>query len=187
MVPRLHADPLVDALALPLPAGGVPLRTWSTVNGDRTRIEPEYELIDTGVFDDDRYWQITVDYAKADTRRRLHPAARPATPAPTRPPLHVLPTSGSATRGRGARTTASAPSRRGARLVATPRLGRYVLVADGEPELVFCDNETNAERLFGAAQSPRRTRRTPSATTSCTVSARPPRSARARRRRCATG
>ena len=39
--------------------------TWSRVNGRRGRDEPEYELVDTGVFDDDRYWAVTVDYAKA--------------------------------------------------------------------------------------------------------------------------
>jgi hypothetical protein len=35
------------------------------VNGHRTREETEYELLDTGVFDEDRFWQVTVDYAKA--------------------------------------------------------------------------------------------------------------------------
>ena len=34
-------------------------------NGGRNRFDPEYELLDTGVFEDDRYWEITADYAKA--------------------------------------------------------------------------------------------------------------------------
>ena len=36
------------------------------VNGRRSRLEPEYELLDTGAFDDDRYWIVEVDYVKAD-------------------------------------------------------------------------------------------------------------------------
>ncbi len=39
--------------------------TWSRSTRQRGRDEPEYELVDTGIFDDDRYWAVTVDYAKA--------------------------------------------------------------------------------------------------------------------------
>ena len=48
------------------PQRRVPVRaTWSTENGRRGKLDPEYELLDTGVFDDDRYWVVDVDYAKA--------------------------------------------------------------------------------------------------------------------------
>ena len=60
-------------------------------NANRTRDEPEFELLDTGVFDGDRYWQITADYAKAapdDVLIRI--AARNAGPEPAE--LHILPT-----------------------------------------------------------------------------------------------
>ena len=36
-------------------------------NARRGYDQPEFELLDTGIFDEDRYWDITVDYAKADT------------------------------------------------------------------------------------------------------------------------
>jgi hypothetical protein len=81
-----------------------------TVNGDRTRDEPEFELLDTGVFADDRYWQITVEYVKAspdDVCIRLSPA----TPVPTRPRSTCGPRCGSGTRGHGAPTTAGPCSR----------------------------------------------------------------------------
>ncbi len=66
MVPGLHPDPLLDALALPLPADASSrTATWSRRTPAAGRTEPEYELVDTGIFDDDRYWAVTVDYAKA--------------------------------------------------------------------------------------------------------------------------
>ena len=66
VVPRLHADALVDDAGATTTRSGRS-RTSELVadNGARGRDEPEYELVDTGVFDDDRYWAVTVDYAKA--------------------------------------------------------------------------------------------------------------------------
>ena len=94
MVPGLHADPLVDALALPLPAGARSrTTTWSPSNAPRgPATSREYELVDTGVFDDDRYWAVTVDYAKAgptDLCVRDHASTNRGPEAAT---LHVLPT-----------------------------------------------------------------------------------------------
>jgi hypothetical protein len=57
----------------------------------RTRDDPEFELLDTGIFDGDRYWQIAADYAKAapdDILIRV--TARNAGPEPAE--LHILPT-----------------------------------------------------------------------------------------------
>ena len=47
------------------PQAEFPYNDLAAENRRRGRAEPEYELIDTGVFDEDRYWQVTVDYAKA--------------------------------------------------------------------------------------------------------------------------
>ena len=107
VVPRLHAHALVDALALRLPAGRVPLRAAGRREPARGRLDPEFELLDTGVFDDDRYWDITVDYAKADARRHLHPGAGPQRRARRGARCTCCPRCGSATRGRGASTTAA--------------------------------------------------------------------------------
>src|SRR5579884_271196 len=48
------------------PQGAFPYDELVRVNAERGRGDPEYELLDTGAFDGDRYWEITVDYAKAD-------------------------------------------------------------------------------------------------------------------------
>ena len=61
-------------------------------NARRGRHDPEFELLDTGVFDEDRYFDVTVEYAKADAGRHLHPDHRARTAGPDSATLHVLPT-----------------------------------------------------------------------------------------------
>ena len=60
-------------------------------NGRRGKFDPEYELLDTGVFDDDRYWICEVDYAKADPTDLLM-TVRVTNAGPDTDTLHVLPT-----------------------------------------------------------------------------------------------
>jgi hypothetical protein len=121
-------------------------------NARRTRAEPEFELVDTGVFDDDRYWAVEVDYAKADPtdmciRIRVHNRG----PEPAS--LHVLPTLWFRnTWSWGLPGRDYMPEIRGkpGALVAEHKLlGRLVLAGDGSPAQLFCDNETNAERMWG--------------------------------------
>jgi hypothetical protein len=135
------------------PQAPFPYSDLITVNAQRSRLEPEYELIDTGVFDADRYWAITVEYAKAapnDICVRL----TICNAGPDAATIDALPTvwfrntwaweSPDSVPSISAGATAEA-------LVAQHQdLGRYTLVGDGEPDALFCDNETNAERLFGA-------------------------------------
>ena len=66
MVPGRPAQPRLEPLALPLPAACLSLRRSGQENGRRGKWDPEYELLDTGAFDDDRYWIVEVHYAKAD-------------------------------------------------------------------------------------------------------------------------
>ena len=92
VVRRRDADRLVAALALPLPAGRVPVR--AAARGERAARparDREFELVDTGVFDDDRYWQIAADYAKA-APRDLCLRIRVRNAGPEAAELHVLPT-----------------------------------------------------------------------------------------------
>ena len=78
VVRRLDADPLVDALALPLSAGRVPLRrNSSTENAPRGRDEPEYELVDTGVFDDGPLLGDRGRLREGRPRGHLRPPRRP--------------------------------------------------------------------------------------------------------------
>jgi Mannosylglycerate hydrolase MGH1-like glycoside hydrolase domain len=124
-------------------------------SGRRGRDEFEYELIDTGVFDDDRYFDVFVEYAKESPEEILVRVAvwnRGPDPAD----VHVLPTlwfrndwSWLGDRGRPAlRQVAGGPGR--AVVHAThPRLGDRYLYCEDNPPLLFTENETNMERVFG--------------------------------------
>ncbi|NHC14557.1 MGH1-like glycoside hydrolase domain-containing protein [Motilibacter deserti] len=114
----------------------------------------EFELLDTGVFDGDRYWVVDVDYAKADVDDVLM-RVRVTNAGPDADVLHVLPTLWF--RNTWAWEPGSPQPRAradGDGLVAShPTLGTYRLDAasgpEGAPTPLFCDNETNTERLFG--------------------------------------
>src|SRR6266550_4111779 len=112
-------------------------------NARRDRHAPEYELLDTGVFDGDRYWDVTVDYAKAapdDICVRVH--VRNA--GPDRATLHLLPTLWLRNRWSWDPTIARPEIRedRGGLVAEEPLLGRMTLSGNGTPEPLFCDNET---------------------------------------------
>jgi hypothetical protein len=140
------------------PQSEFPYDELAAVNRERGRDQPEYELVDTGVFDEDRYWAITADYAKAgptDMCVRLTVENR----GPDTETLHVLPhlwfrnTWAWGLPGRGEPPSISGDPA-GHRLVAEhQRLGRLMLTGnvagDKEPVPLLCDNETNAERLWG--------------------------------------
>ena len=121
-------------------------------NARRTAQDPEYELVDTGVFADSRYWAVTVDYAKAGPTD-LCMVVRVANRGPDEAILHVLPTLWFRnTWAWGLPGHDAVPSIRadGGRLRAEhQRLGQLTLAGDGEPGTLFCDNETNTGRLFG--------------------------------------
>jgi hypothetical protein len=120
-------------------------------NRSRGRAEPEFELIDTGIFAGNRYFDVEVEYGKGDPddilmRVTIHNRATEAAV------LHVLPQL-------WARNVWSwkphvpKPLLRagddGAIAVAHPQLPPLRLYCDGRPELLFCENETNFRRLFG--------------------------------------
>ena len=74
------------------PQAAFPYDDLSRRTAAARKLEPEYELLDTGVFDDDRYWIVEVDYAKADPTDILDADHRRGTPGPDAATLHVLPT-----------------------------------------------------------------------------------------------
>jgi hypothetical protein len=120
-------------------------------NARRDRHAPEFELLDTGVFDGDRYWDVTVDYAKAasdDICVRVH--VRNA--GPERALLHLLPTLWFRNRWSWEPAIARPEIRedRGRLVAEEPLLGRMTLSGNGTPEPLFCDNETNTRRLWNA-------------------------------------
>jgi hypothetical protein len=123
------------------------------MNRSRSRQEPEYELLDTGVFNDDRYFDVFVEYAKEspeDILVRISVHNRGAEPAD----LHLLPTLWFRNRwswgGENRRPTLRAMPGSVALIRAMERdLGERHLYCDGKPKLLFTENETNARQLFG--------------------------------------
>ncbi len=120
-------------------------------NTSRTRTEPEYELVDTGIFDDGKYWVVTVDYAKEGPHDLLmhvtvlNAGGETAT-------LRVLPTFWFRNTWSWGTESVVAPklSAVGSAVVAeSARTGMLRLQGDGNPILLFCDNETNTQRLWG--------------------------------------
>src|SRR4051812_28242154 len=126
-------------------------------NGRRGKSDAEYELLDTNAFDDDRYWIVEVDYAKGDPHDLLM-TVRVTNAGPETDTLHVLPTAWYRNTWAWEADEASPELRAaGAARVVTqhPFLGSLELTGLGEPRVVFCDNETNAERLYGSPSTSR--------------------------------
>jgi hypothetical protein len=118
-------------------------------NARRDRHAMEYELLDTGVFDGDRYWDVTVDYAKAapdDICVRVH--VRNA--GTERATLHLLPTLWFRNRWSWDPEVARPRihEQSGALVAEDPALGTMTLTASKAPEPLFCDNDTNSQRLW---------------------------------------
>ena len=123
----------------------------------RNRYEPEYELLDTGVFDEDRYWITEVWYAKADPTDLLM-TVRVTNAGPETDTLHVLPTAwfrNTWSWDTDAPKPVLAADGEQVVTVEHPFLGTLELLGgpgpDGAgPVLLFCENETNVSRLYSA-------------------------------------
>ena len=143
------------------PHAAFPYQQLLDENRRRDRTQPEFELADTGVFDHRRYFDVVVEYAKADPDDvlvRITVENRADEPAP----LRLLPTvwfrntwswDGRAERPR--LRSLPTPDRRAIVELDEPAMGMRWLYADQSPELLFTENHTNTPRLFGAtAQGP---------------------------------
>ena len=92
LLPRLHADPLLHEVALQVSAARLSLPAASSRRtGAAAARAREYELLDTGIFDDDRYFDVVVEYAKAGAGRHRHPRSPSTNRGPEAAPIHVLP------------------------------------------------------------------------------------------------
>jgi len=117
------------------PQAAYPYEDLIATNRERGRGGLEYELIDTGVFDADRYFDVLVEYAKAvtdDILVRITVTNRGDASSAVKPSL------------------AAVAGRMRAIAATHPDLGEYALRCDGEPTLLFTENETNNRRLFGS-------------------------------------
>ena len=132
------------------PQAGFPYSRLVEENRNRSREQGEFELVDTGAFDQDRYWDLFVEYAKAnpdDILIRITAVNRSS----EEQTLHLLGQLWFRNTWAWDRESPT-PSLHGRKnfIEATHHeLGRYLLEADGDPQRLFCENETNVARLFG--------------------------------------
>jgi hypothetical protein len=137
------------------PQAEFPYQRLVEENARRGLTDFEFELMDTGVFDDGRYWSVDVTYAKASPTD-VHMTIEATNHGPDEATLHVLPTLWFRNTWRWSQRTdrpklsldqdsvvADHPLLAGYRLQAAP-------APDGtRPQALFCDNETNVPRLYG--------------------------------------
>jgi Glycosyl hydrolase family 63 C-terminal domain len=142
------------------PQAAYPYADLVETNRRRNRNDMEYELLDTGVFDDNRYFDVFVEYAKAaaeDILVRITAVNR----GPDAADLHLLPTLwfrndwsqwiAESNRSPEKPTLKQGDASAGATSVAAadPLLGEFILSCEGNVPLLFTENETNHARLFG--------------------------------------
>ncbi|HEY7529814.1 MAG TPA: glucosidase [Gemmatimonadota bacterium] len=149
------------------PQSAFPYERLRAENRRRGREDREFELLDTGVFAGDRYFDVFVEYAKESPEDVLL-SIRAVNRGPEPAPLHVLPTiwfrNTWSWGDEGPRPRLRAlPPARGTRPgspspvtieLEDPVYGRRWLRCDGAPELLFTENETNVRRLYGVAGPP---------------------------------
>ena len=134
------------------PQQAFPYEQLRTENAKRTRNDPEFELIDTGIFNNNKYFDVFIEYAKNEEADILisysifNRAAENAV-------LHVLPTIWF----RNMREWSDASHRpaisiteNNSLLLDTKHIGEYNLYAEGTPVFLFTENETNNEQLYGS-------------------------------------
>ena len=141
------------------PQAVYPYEDLVMTNGQRSREEMEYELLDTGVFDEDRYFDVFVEYAKEgpeDILVKITAVNR----GPEAAELHLLPTiwfrndwsAWIADSNRAAKKPLLKKTRAqkglSTLLASHSLLGEYILSCDGDIPLLFTENETNHELLF---------------------------------------
>jgi len=138
------------------PQDAFPYADLVETNRQRTRDEMEYELLGTGVFEGDRYFDVFVEYAKAGAEDILVQITA-FNRGPEEAQLHLLPTlwfrndwASWIARPSPKPMLKQVEGPAGASAVAAAHslLGEYILYCEGDVPLLFTENETNNERLF---------------------------------------
>ena len=138
------------------PQAEFPCQSIRDENQRRTRDHPEFELIDTGVFDEDRYFDIFIEYAKADACDLLIRITA-INRGPETATLHILPMiwfRNTWSWGQDGARPALFNSSDDVIDIEHPSLGVYQLTCYGKPTLLFTENDTNTRALwnFGEAK-----------------------------------
>ncbi|MEW6143401.1 MAG: glucosidase [Thermodesulfobacteriota bacterium] len=137
------------------PHAAYPYRDLVRKNREATRNQLEYELINTGVFDDDRYFDVFVEYAK-DSPEEILISITAVNRGKETAELHVLPTLWFRNTWSWSEPTPKPSIRQiktGKEFTAAEAsheiLGQRFLYYEGKADLLFTENETNTERIFG--------------------------------------
>ncbi len=137
------------------PQAAYPYHDLVSINGARSRQEEEYEILDTGVFDDSRYFDVFTEYAKVDEEDLLIKITV-HNRGPEDAPISVLPTlwfrnhwSFGLMEHRPSIRKGHAGEDYGIVEADHEKLGRYQLYFQHPDHLLFTENETNTEKLFG--------------------------------------
>jgi hypothetical protein len=137
------------------PQQAYPYQQLIDENARRTKDEEEYELLDTGLFNENKYFDIFVEYAKGDVediliKITIYNRANEAAD------LHVLPTlwfRNTWVWGRHDYKPAMWQISQHAIQLKDEGLAARYLYQQGEGKIVFCENETNNVRLYNAANN----------------------------------
>ena len=137
------------------PQGAFPYQRLQDENASRSKMEREFELIDTGLFDENRYFDVFVEYARPEPDEILM-RVTVHNRGPEAAVLHLLPLLWFRNTWSweidAERPTLSATKENTIQAVH-PELGTWKLLADGDPELLFCENDSNNAKLFGAPKT----------------------------------
>ena len=141
------------------PQMAFPYEDLVRTNRARSRNEPEYELLDTGLFDDDRYFDVFVEYAKSTPEDMLI-AIQVVNRGAEAAELHVLPTlwfrntwSWFDAAPKPVLQRVDGPKGVSTVAVRHQELGELYLYCEGQVPLLFTENETNTERISGQPNS----------------------------------
>jgi len=124
-------------------------------NRHRGKDQPEFELLDTGIFNDDCYFDVFVEYVKSGPEDILM-LVTVHNRGPESATIHLLPQlwfRNTWSWKNGAAKPELTATSDGAVAVTHPELGDYQLYCEGARELLFCDNETNVRRLYGQSEA----------------------------------
>ncbi|MGA9186553.1 MAG: hypothetical protein WA737_10580 [Candidatus Acidiferrales bacterium] len=136
------------------PQAAYPYEQLVAENKKRTRLQPEYELKDTGIFDGSRYFDVFIEYAKASVEEMVVKITA-WNRGPEAARLHLLPTIWFRNRwswgdpyDKPEVKRIEGPAGAGLFELGEYHYGKRWLLAEGAPEMLFTENETNMERLF---------------------------------------
>ncbi|MDN3202882.1 MGH1-like glycoside hydrolase domain-containing protein [Algoriphagus sediminis] len=127
-----------------------PYKELEIVNAQLGKKKPEYELLDTGIFDENKYFDIFIEYAKKDfedivARATIHNRGNEDKEIWVMPTLWFRKTWFT---GHEPFMPKLSKTSSNSIKAFSPKSGNYSITFEGEPDLRFCDNETNRERLY---------------------------------------